>query len=146
MTRDFWLAGVGAGAYEHGMLVYQEGSRFFFFNHAHDEYLQILVEGGVLLAAPAALVLILAARLIAGQLRTERSALFWIRAGAASAILAVAVQSVWDTQLRTPANAALFAVVAAIALHGPRSVRHGEHRSRTKAATATPDPGMRGIG
>jgi O-antigen ligase len=144
MTRDFWLAGVGAGAYEHGMLVYQEGSRFFFFNHAHDEYLQILVEGGVLLAAPAALVLILAARLIAGQLRTERSALFWIRAGAASAILAVAVQSVWDTQLRTPANAALFAVVAAIALHGQRSVRHGEHRSRTKAATALPDSRMQG--
>jgi O-antigen ligase len=132
MIKDFWFAGVGAGAFEHGMLKYQEGSRFFFFNHAHDEYLQILAEGGVLLAVPAALVLILSAKLIAALLRAERSALFWIRAGAASAIVAVAVQSIWDTQLRTPANTVLFAVVAAIALHSPRT-EHGEHRSRSVA-------------
>ena len=55
MTQDFWLAGVGAGAFERGMLLYQQGSRMFFFNHAHDEYLQILAEGGLLLAVPAAI-------------------------------------------------------------------------------------------
>jgi hypothetical protein len=32
-------------------------------------------------------------------------------------MLAVAVQSVWDTGLRMPANAVLFALLAAIALH-----------------------------
>jgi O-antigen ligase len=131
MVEDFWLTGVGAGAYQHGMLVYQQGSRFFFFNHAHDEYLQILVEGGVLLALPAALAIGLAAKLIVSRLRAEHSSLFWIRAGATSAIVAVAVQSIWDTQLRTPANAALFAVVSAIALHSQRSARHGERRTRS---------------
>ena len=52
MLKDFWLTGVGAGAYERGMLVYQQGSRKFFFNQAHDEYLQLLVEGGLFLAVP----------------------------------------------------------------------------------------------
>ena len=54
MASDFWLTGVGAGAFQRGMLVYQEGSRLFFFNHAHDEYLQLLAEGGLLVAVPAA--------------------------------------------------------------------------------------------
>ena len=48
MTSDFWLTGVGAGAFQRGMLVYQEGSRLFFFNQAHNEYLQLLAEGGLL--------------------------------------------------------------------------------------------------
>src|SRR5262249_37817395 len=52
MAKDFWATGVGAGACKHGMLVYQQGSRRFFFNHAHNEYLQMLVEGGLLLVIP----------------------------------------------------------------------------------------------
>ena len=57
---------------------------------------------------------------MASHLRADGSAIFWIRAGAIAAIVAAAVQSVWDTALRTPANGVLFAVVAAVALHDPR--------------------------
>lgn len=123
MATDFRLTGVGAGAFQQGMLVYQHASRQFFFNHAHDEYLQLLAEGGILVAVPAALALAAAAVLLARQLRTDRSAIFWVRAGAIAGIAAAAVQSVWDTALRTPANGVLFAVVAAIALHDPRKGR-----------------------
>ena len=123
MATDFRLTGVGAGAFQQGMLVYQQASRQFFFNHAHDEYLQLLAEGGLLVAVPAALALAAAAVLLARQLRTDRSAIFWVRAGAIAGITAAAVQSVWDTALRTPANGVLFAVVAAIALHDPRKGR-----------------------
>jgi hypothetical protein len=41
----------------------------------------------------------------------------WIRAGAATGLIAVALQSVWETGLVMPANAALAAVLAAIAVH-----------------------------
>ena len=123
MASDFRLTGVGAGAFQQGMLVYQQASRQFFFNHAHDEYLQLLAEGGILVAVPAALALAAAIVLLARQLRTDRSAIFWVRAGAIAGIAAAAVQSVWDTALRTPANGVLFAVVAAIALHDPRKGR-----------------------
>ena len=127
MTQDFWVAGVGAGAFERGMLLYQQGSRVFFFNHAHDEYLQILAEGGLLLAVPAAIAAIAGALLIARRLRVDRTPIFWIRAGAIAGMVAVAVQSVFDTGLRTPANGALFAIVAAIACHEPRP-SEGRHR------------------
>jgi O-antigen ligase len=123
MTQDFWIAGVGAGAFEKGMLLYQQGSRIFFFNHAHDEYLQLLAEGGVLLAVPAAIAIVSAIFVIASRLRSDRTPIFWIRAGAVAGIVAVAVQGIWDTGLRTPANGVLFAAIAAIAIHEPRRVR-----------------------
>ena len=121
MASDFRLTGVGAGAFQHAMLVYQQGSRLFFFNHAHDEYLQIIAEGGVLLAVPVAIALLAAVALMARRLRRDHTAMFWIRGGAIAGVIAVAVQSVWDTGLRTPANGVLFAVIAAIAGHEPRA-------------------------
>jgi hypothetical protein len=45
---------------------------------------------------------------------------FWARAGAACGMLGIVCQSVWDTALRLPANAVLFAILAAVALHEPR--------------------------
>jgi O-antigen ligase len=135
MTEDFWLTGVGAGAFQRGMLLYQQGSRQFFFNHAHNEYLQLAAEGGLLLAVPAAIALVAGAALIVNRLGADRTPIFWLRAGAVSSMIAVAVQSIWDTGLRTPANGALFAVLAAIALHNPRRAhdgpaRHGDSRAR----------------
>ena len=122
MASDFWVTGIGAGAFQRGMLVYQSGSRLFFFNHAHDEYLQLLTEGGLLLLGSAAVAVAAAAVLMARRLNADHSAMFWVRAGAISGIAAVAVQSIWDTGLRTPANGALFAVIAAIAVYEPVSV------------------------
>ena len=49
MIRDFPVAGVGVGSYQRAMTVYQPAHDFA-FNHAHNEYLQILAEGGVLMA------------------------------------------------------------------------------------------------
>ena len=131
MASDFWLTGVGAGAFQQGMLVYQGGSRLFFFNQAHDEYLQLVAEGGLLLAVPAAIAVLAAASQMASRLRTDHTAIFWIRAGAISGIIAAAIHGIWDTGMRTPANGALFAVIAAIALHQPRpaSVRPADRTS-----------------
>jgi O-antigen ligase len=140
MAQDFWIAGVGAGAFEKGMLLYQQGSRVFFFNHAHDEYLQILAEGGILLAVPAAIAVIAGAIVIASRLRSDRTPIFWIRAGAVAGIVAVAVQSIWDTGLRTPANGVLFAIIAAIACHEPRQ------SSTDRARSAKPSGDRRSLG
>jgi len=116
MVRDFWTTGVGVGAYQRAMVLYQ-GPHVFSFNHAHDEYLQIVAEGGVLLALPVAVAIVAGARQVVGRLRQDRTPIFWLRAGAASALVAIAVQSIWETGLRMPANAVLFIVCAAVASH-----------------------------
>jgi putative inorganic carbon (hco3(-)) transporter len=114
IVRDFWLTGTGAGTYQHAMFVYQRSSRAVYFNQAHNHYLQVAAEGGVMLVG--AVILALAAFLRAARMRltADRSGLFWIRGGAACGLGAVALQSVWETGLVMPANGALAALLAAL--------------------------------
>ncbi|MGE3705526.1 MAG: O-antigen ligase family protein [Vicinamibacterales bacterium] len=135
MTRDFLGVGIGLGAFEHGMLVYQRSNRLLFFNHAHNEYLQVLTEGGLALAVPAAAAVLVGAREAFLRLRRDEVAVFWIRAGALSGIVAVAIQSLWDTGLRMPANGVLFAIAAAVATHGRRSQSQGARPRRVRGET-----------
>jgi O-antigen ligase len=115
LVGDFWLTGSGAGSYRTAMLFYQRADRVVQFNQAHNHYLQVLAEGGVVLLG-----LVLGGiRCLTGavreQLSADRSGTYWIRAGAACGLTAVALQGLWETGLVMPANAALAAVVAAIA-------------------------------
>jgi len=136
--EDFRLTGIGAGAFARAMLAYQRASRQFFFNDAHNEYLQLLVEGGVIGGAFAAAALLAGATLAAIRLHTDRSSIYWLRAGAIGGMIAVAVQSIWDTGLRMPANGALFAVLAAIAMHHAPTAAG----SRDGGASIGHDPGL----
>ncbi len=118
LVRDFWLAGTGVGTYGTAMIVYQQSDRnFVHFNQAHNHYLQVLAEGGVLLwgiCAAAALLFVRAAR---QRLRADRTGMLWLRVGAAAGLVGLAVSSIWETAARMPANALLAAVAAAIVLH-----------------------------
>jgi O-antigen ligase len=116
IVRDFPAAGVGAGAFEGAMLVYQRADRQIFFNQAHDQYLQFAAEGGLLLLVPLAWLAIAIGRSAALRLTRDRSPSFWIRAGALAAVVGVLVQNVWETGLRMPANALLFAAVVGVLL------------------------------
>jgi O-antigen ligase len=117
MIKDFWLTGVGPGAYERAMTVYQQSPRVVYFNHAHNDYIQIAAEGGLLLVVPAFVIAIAGAWRIHRALNADGSAIYWVRAGAVGGLVAVAVQSLWETGLRVPANGLLFAVLAAISMY-----------------------------
>lgn len=114
VLRDFPLTGAGAGAFTAVMRVYQSGDRTYYWNEAHNHYLQVLAEGGLLLGVPATVGLMALVVLGVRALRAPADPLRWMRLGAAAALLSVAVQSVWETSLTVPANAMLAAVAAAI--------------------------------
>jgi O-antigen ligase len=107
------------------MLVYQQADRTVFFNQAHNHYLQLAAEGGALLAVPVAVAAAALAVTIRRRLAADALPAFWIRLGATSSLVAVAVQSLWETGLRMPANAVLFAIVAAVAAAPMRGGRGG---------------------
>ncbi|MBI2835263.1 MAG: O-antigen ligase family protein [Acidobacteria bacterium] len=131
VMRDFPLTGTGAGTYQTAMLLYQQSSRSnFIFNQAHNHYLQLASEGGVLVAAPVLLAFLALVRLAWRRLRTDPDGLSWIRVGALTGLAAVALQSVWETGLRMPANAILCAVVAAVAVHDPVYARRRSAESK----------------
>jgi O-antigen ligase len=119
VLRDFWLTGTGVGTFLTSMGVYQRSSPGAIFNQAHNHYLQIAAEGGLLVGIPAVLALWAFSRAGWDSLSGDRSGMYWIRAGAAAGLCGVAIQSVWETGLTVPANAALAAVLAAILIHQP---------------------------
>jgi O-antigen ligase len=128
VLRDFWLTGTGIGTYQSAMAVYQRSSPGVLFNQAHNHFLQLAAEGGVLVALPVLGALGAFVALGWRRLQADRSGVYWLRAGAAAGLCGVAVQSLWETGLTLPANAALAAVLAAIVLHVP--ARFGPPRAR----------------
>jgi hypothetical protein len=52
----------------------------------------------------------------------------WIRAGSLAGVAAIAAQSVVEFSLQMPGNAALFAVLLALALHRPAGRSVDAHR------------------
>ena len=119
VLRDFWLTGTGAGTYETVMLIYQRSSLEVRFNQAHNHYLQVAAEGGLLLVLPLVLACRGFIRDAVTALANDRSGMYLVRAGACCGLAGAAAQSVWETGLTTPANAMLAAVIAAIAVHAP---------------------------
>ena len=119
IVRDFWLTGTGAGTYLTSMLVYQRTSPGWLYNQAHNHYVQVASEGGVLVGVPVLLGLVALARAAWRSLAADRSGMFWVRAGAFCGLCGVAAQSFWETGLTMPANAMLAALAAAVVLHDP---------------------------
>ncbi|HEV8693843.1 MAG TPA: O-antigen ligase family protein [Lysobacter sp.] len=117
VVRDFWITGTGLASYQTAMLVYQRMDRTVFVNQAHNQYLQLLAEGGVLVVIPALIAVFSFVRLFRVRFMADSSPSAWLRIGAVTALIAAAAQSCWETGLRMPANGMLFAVTAAIAVH-----------------------------
>jgi O-antigen ligase len=119
ILRDFWLTGTGVGTYETAMLVYQRSSPGVRFNQAHNHYLQVAAEGGMLVGIPVAIALWLYVGVAAHKIDGDQTSMYWVRAGALCGLAAVAAQSFWDTGLTAPANAILAALSASIVVHSP---------------------------
>jgi O-antigen ligase len=126
--RAFPVAGTGLNTYGDAMLLYQTAFvGAVHYAEAHNDYLQILAEGGVLVAIPAVVALGAVAWQIRQRFRdaTDDVLGYWVRVGATTALVAIGLQEVMEFSLQMPGNAALFAVVCAIALR-----RSSPHRVR----------------
>jgi O-antigen ligase len=129
LAADFRWTGTGAGTFGSAVVPYQTTEPGYTIGQAHNHYLQLAAEGGFMVSAPAALIFLAFLLLFRRRLMADEGSDYLIRAGAGAGIVGVLIQSFWDTGLRMPANAMLFAVLAAIAIHAPseRAVR-GTHR------------------
>jgi O-antigen ligase len=120
MISDFPLTGVGAGAFGSAMRLYQTSPRTYYHNEAHNQYLQIATEGGILLSAPAAFATFAFIAAAGRQLRRRDDPVRWMRVAGIAGLIAVAVQSIWETGLALPANGMLAAALAALVVHEER--------------------------
>jgi O-antigen ligase len=124
LIATYPLTGVGLGAYEGAMPLYQPPPRGLMINHAHNQYLEIAAEGGIpgLLLFLTALVMVV--RLHLRRQRHDRSAQRYLRSGALVGLVGLAAQSVWETPLLTPAVLWLAAAAAGLATSRPSAAAH----------------------
>jgi O-antigen ligase len=144
MIHDFWLTGTGAGTFSDAMTKYQQSriwvgsmNRWAHFNNAHSAYLQVVAEGGVLLALPALAALVSAFRIGRRAVREDRGEMLWARIGAAGGLVGIAVQNIWETPLIMPANAILFGTLAGLLLYQRGNGRPERANGRSPLVTAT---------
>jgi O-antigen ligase len=142
----FSLTGTGLNTYGVAVLFYHQHNPGLYFREAHNDYLQLAAEGGLLLAVPAALCIATFATIVWKRFNEETSSSgYWLRVGAVTGLAAIALQETVDFSLQMPGNAALFAVLCGIALHRSRSAHHGG-RSMVAPGRPVPGGGMRSGG
>ena len=142
IVEDFWVTGVGAGAYGRAMLTYQQTRAYAphlqsdrHFNHAHNHYLQVLSEGGLLVSVPLLIVFALFLRLTVRRLGDDGTDMRPRRIGAVAGLTAMAAQSIWEVPLTMPAAALLAATLAGLATHERTALPRAGNRD-----TPLPDP------
>jgi len=125
VIHDFPVTGTGLNTFGTAMIRYQTVQHDQHFQEAHNDYLQVLVEGGILVALPALVALATIVRVIfrrfaAGE---DDTLTYWIRVGATVGLAAIAAQAFVEFSLQMPGNAAMAVVLLAIALHHPPTRR-----------------------
>jgi O-antigen ligase len=129
------LAGVGLDAFGDAYSSYDLSSGKFRVEQAHNDYLQILADAGILGFACVASFIYL---FVKKSLRTVRESHSGFRRGAAigafAGCVAVMVHSFVDFPLRTPANAFVFLLLAAIAVVPIHEEHKPRHRRLTKSS------------
>jgi O-antigen ligase len=119
MARDFPITGAGLNTYQRIAKLYPSSGFDQPYEGAHNDFLQLAIEGGLLVGIPA---VILIGFFISETRRRFResagdSVTEWIRIGAVVGLVAIAAQELVEFTLQIPGNAALFVVLAAIAIH-----------------------------
>ena len=117
IVRDFWLTGTGLNTFSVSVLHYQTSVPNQYLREAHSDYLQLAAEGGLLLGIPVALSILVFCGQVRKRLREDTGSIRWIRMGALTGLIAIAFQSLVEFSLQMPGNAALFAVIAGLAIH-----------------------------
>jgi O-antigen ligase len=124
LARRFPVAGTGLNTYDTLSTYSQRTEMVTRFGEAHNDYLQLAAEGGVWLSVP---ILVCFGAFVREVWRRRKdgpgSTSWWLRRGALTALVAIGLQEAVDFSLQMPGNAALFAVVCALAVHHGPPVR-----------------------
>jgi O-antigen ligase len=141
IIRDYPLLGTGLGSFGLAFTRYDTRSGFLRVEQAHNDYLQVLSDAGVVGALLGLFFVVTLFRL--GLKRTSSEDRFrrGVAVGALAGCFAVLVHSFFDFTLHTTSNALLFLVVAALAtLNGnvERNAEGGHRRRRRRRRSIQP--------
>lgn len=115
IVKDYALFGSGFGTYENTFMRYQTRYPQMLFDHAHNDYVELLTDTGLIgFIIVLLLVSVFFITSYRGWLRRRGTFEKCIGAGGLASCLAIAVHSATDFNLHIPANALLLTVIAAL--------------------------------
>ncbi len=114
MFRANPVLGIGLGAFETIYPVYGRGDGSVLIQFAHNDFLQVLSDTGVIGGAIALWFIIVIARAMTQVTKADDGILRALGMGSAAGIFALLVHSLFDFNLQIPSNALLFLVLTAI--------------------------------
>lgn len=123
MIRDNWLTGVGIGAYQTAYSKYTDRDGSLVVGQAHNDYLQVVADAGVIGGILALVFLYLLGRDFFVALRHRDPFIAGLALGSGGGIFALLVHSLFDFNLQMPSNALLFLVLASLVSNTARAVR-----------------------
>jgi O-antigen ligase len=125
IVRDFPVLGTGMNTFGLATYQHQPGGLDTHYNEAHNEYVQLLVEGGAItfLLALVAIAAVARAVLLRFRANDDGPEAYWVRVGATAGLAAIALQSLVEFSLQMPGNTVLFVLLLAMALHTPAPIR-----------------------
>jgi O-antigen ligase len=123
------ILGVGIGAYETAYPIYTHSDGSLVVEFAHNDYLQVLADGGIVGGAIAVCFLVMFARAFSRGLKASDPLVGGITLGGGAGIFALLVHSVMDFNLQIPSNALLFLFLLAAVASAASFAQGAEQRS-----------------
>lgn len=125
MFRANPLLGAGLGAFETVYPIYGRADGSLVIQFAHNDYLQILADAGIIGGVLALWFLIAIARDVMRAVKSENPRVRAFALGSASGVFALLVHSLFDFNLQIPSNALLFLLLCAIISRAAFAARDG---------------------
>lgn len=123
------ILGVGLGAYETAYPIYSHSDGTLRVEFAHNDYLQILADGGILGGVIAVAFLVMFTRAFSRGLNAPDPLVRGIALGGGAGIFALLVHSMMDFNLQIPSNALLFLFLSAAVASAASFAQSAEERS-----------------
>lgn len=114
MARAHLLVGIGLGAYKSVFPNYARHDGYYVVDYAHNDYLQVLSDGGIIGGGLALLFIVLLGRAVWRATGAEDPLAAGLALGAGAGLFALLVHSAFDFNLQIPSNALLFVFLAAM--------------------------------
>lgn len=111
------LLGVGLGAYETAFSIYTKSDGSLRVPQAHNDYLQVVADCGVVGGLIALWFIALVFRAVDRGARSRDPLYAGLALGSGAGIFAMLVHSLFDFNLQLPSNALLFLLLSAVAVH-----------------------------
>ena len=115
MIRANPILGVGLGAYETAFPIYSESDGSLRVPQAHNEYLQVIADAGIVGLALALWFIVAIFRTVLRGVRSRDPLLAGLALGTGGGIFAMLAHSMFDFNLQVPSNGLLFLLLVAVA-------------------------------